>query len=458
MKIRTKISLLFIFLSVIILFAFASLIYLSAKRDREVQFFARLKKEAVTKANLFFDANVNAQTLQRIYKNNRQTISEVEVAIYDSSFHLIYHDASELDFVKETKEMMHTVFQRGEVQMQKNNWDIIGIKYRYKGKQYLVTAAAYDQFGFIKLQTLFESSVAFFVLSAIMIYIIAYFFALHILDPIRAMTDKAKQISGSNLDLRLVSGLDKDELTELADTFNQMLNRLENSFDAQKSFVSNISHELRTPLAAIVAELELSTSKERSLAEYKSAVENALNDAKKMVRLSNSLLDFAKASYDPTEISFRSIRIDELMLDACLLIQKSHPDYKIDIHFEEDFEDDEQISVNANEYLLKTAFVNIMENGCKFSTDKRVLVSIFFEKSGILISFQDHGIGISEKDLEKLFTPFYRGENKMHSEGNGIGLSLTKRIVELHGGSITVKSVKSQGSTFTISLPYHHES
>ncbi|WP_229363338.1 hypothetical protein [Flectobacillus sp. BAB-3569] len=123
MKIRTKISLLFIFLSVIILFAFASLIYLSAKRDREVQFFTRLKKEAVTKANLFFDAQVSAKTLQRIYKNNRQTISEVEVAIYDSTFHLVYHDASELDFVKETKEMMHTVFSNGQVRLQK----IIGI-------------------------------------------------------------------------------------------------------------------------------------------------------------------------------------------------------------------------------------------------------------------------------------------------------------------------------------------
>jgi hypothetical protein len=133
MKIRTKISLLFIFLSVIILFAFASLIYLSAKRDREVQFFTRLKKEAVTKANLFFDAQVSAKTLQRIYKNNRQTISEVEVAIYDSTFHLVYHDASELDFVKETKEMMHTVFSNGQVRLQKNNWDIIGIKYNYEG-------------------------------------------------------------------------------------------------------------------------------------------------------------------------------------------------------------------------------------------------------------------------------------------------------------------------------------
>jgi signal transduction histidine kinase len=95
-----------------------------------------------------------------------------------------------------------------------------------------------------------------------MIYIIAYFFALHVLDPIREMTDKAKQISGTNLDLRLVTTPDKDELTELAETFNQMLNRLENSFDAQKSFVSNISHELRTPLAAIVAELELTSEKE----------------------------------------------------------------------------------------------------------------------------------------------------------------------------------------------------
>src|SRR5690606_19968653 len=181
---------------------------------------------------------------------------------------------------------------------------------------------------------------------------------------------------------------------------------LENSFDAQKNFVSNISHELRTPLSAIITELELSVSKNRNTEEYKAAIQNSLKDAKKLVRLSNSLLDLAKASYDPSEISFRSVRIDEVLLDARQQVQRENPDFKIDIHFGDNFESDDKISVNGNEYLLKTAFSNIFENGCKFSPDHQSIVLVHFDNSKIKLQFSDHGIGISEVELKHIFTPF----------------------------------------------------
>jgi signal transduction histidine kinase len=251
----------------------------------------------------------------------------------------------------------------------------------------------------------------------------------------------------------LNSNGNKDELSELADTFNEMLNRLENSFDAQKDFISNISHELRTPLAAIITELELSTNKDRTIKEYKTAILNALNDARKLVRLSNSLLDLAKASYDPSEIAFKPIRIDEILLDARQQVQKANHDYKIDIHIENDFENDNQISVNGNEYLLKVAFANLMENGCKFSSEHQCIVSVLFNDENIKLKFTDNGIGISEDDLQNIFTPFYWGENKQFAEGNGIGLSLTQKIIQLNKGSVSVQSIQGKGTTFTIELP-----
>src|SRR5690606_23092858 len=115
-------------------------------------------------------------------------------------------------------------------------------------------------------------------------------------------------------------------------------------------FVSNISHELRTPLAAIITELELSTNKERNLEEYKTVIKNALQDAKKLVRLSNSLLDLAKASYDTSEIAFKQVRIDEVILDARQQVLRLSQNCKIDIHFEDDFESDDQILLKGNEY------------------------------------------------------------------------------------------------------------
>jgi signal transduction histidine kinase len=454
MKIRTRLTILFTLFTATILLVFASVIYISAKENREKEFYSLLRKEALTKANLFFNAKVEPQTLQDIYRNNRQILNEVEVAIYDSSFNLLYHDAVDIDFVKETSEMLNDIYQKGEIKFYQEDWQVVGFRYAFQNKEYIITATAYDLYGYSKLNSLLKNISIVFIVSILFIYIAGLYFSKNAFDPIKEITNKAKIISATNLDLRLNSNGSNDELAELANTFNEMLNRLENSFDAQKNFVSNISHELRTPLAAIITELELSANKDRTVEEYKTAIQNALNDAKKLVRISNSLLDLAKASHDPFEIVFKSVRIDEILMDARQQVQKANPDYKIDIHFENDFENDHQISVNGNEYLLKVAFANLMENGCKFSKDKQSAVFISFGNEKIILQFSDKGIGISEDDLQNIFTPFYRGENKKFAEGNGIGLYLTQKIIDLHKGSIAVQSKENQGTTFTIELPH----
>lgn len=455
MKIRTRLTILFTLVTATILLAFAAVIYYTAKENREKEFYTLLKKEAVTKANLFLNASVHRKTLQDIYHNNRQILNEVEVAIYDPAFILLYHDAVDIDFVKETKQMIDEINQKGEISFYQEAWQVIGLRYAFQGENYIVTAAAIDQYGYTKLDSLFRTIVIVFIISVLFIYIAGRLFSKKAFEPVKEMTEKAANISATNLDLRLTGNSSKDELSELANTFNEMLDRLENSFDAQKHFVSNISHELRTPLAAIIAELELSANKDRSMAEYKRAIADALADAKKLARLSNSLLDFAKASYDPSEIAFKPVRVDEALLDARQQVQKVNPDYKINIHFDPEFlqdEDNNQISVNGNEYLLKVAFVNLFENGCKFSNDRQSTVSISFSDKKIVLRFVDKGIGISEVDIKNVFTPFYRGENKTFVEGNGIGLSLTHKIILLHNGTLNILSKENQGTVFVVEL------
>ncbi|MGV2479920.1 UNVERIFIED_CONTAM: HAMP domain-containing histidine kinase, partial [Salmonella enterica subsp. enterica serovar Weltevreden] len=122
-------------------------------------------------------------------------------------------------------------------------------------------------------------------------------------------------------------------------------------------------------------------------------------------------------------------------------------------HFEHDFESDHEISVKGNEYLLKTAFCNLFDNGCKFSKDHQSTVSVSFQTDKILLMFTDKGIGITEEDFQHIFTPFYRGENKAFADGNGIGLSLTQKIIQLHQGKITVISAPAAGTVFTVELP-----
>jgi len=280
------------------------------------------------------------------------------------------------------------------------------------------------------------------------------FFSRKALRPVSKMVRRVEDITATNLDLRVDEGNRKDEIAELAVTFNQMLDRLENSFDAQKQFVSNISHELRTPMSSVITELELSVSKSRTETEYKTTIALALADANKIVKLSNNLLDLAKASYDQTEINFKDVRLDELLLDARIQVLKSNPGYQVNILFEREIENDDFISVKGNEYLLKVAFINLMENGCKFSNDKRISVAISFHDKNTILRFSDSGIGISTDDLPKVFTPFYRGTNKGFAYGNGIGLSLTQKIIHLHHGTIAVVSATGEGTTFTVELPH----
>lgn len=452
MKIKTRLTLIYTFFTAAILLAFAAVIYFSAKENREKEFYTSLKKEAITKANLLFNAKVATQTLQDIYRSNRKVLNEVEVAIYDPAFNLLYHDAVDIDMVKETPEMIDEIYDSGEKQFYQEDWQVIGLRYEYAGKDYIITATAIDQYGYNKLDSLFRTMVIVFIISILFIYAAGRYFSIRAFEPVMQMIEKAKGISASNLDLRLSTNGDKDELSELANTFNEMLDRLEDSFEAHKRFVSNISHEIRTPLAAIITELELSINKDRNLEEYKTALQNALSDAHKLVRLSNSLLDFAKASYDPSEISFKEVRIDEILLDARQQVQQSNSKYKVEIHFENEFENEEDIIINGNEYLLKTAFVNLFENGCKFSEDNTCKASIAFENNKINLKFSDNGIGISKDDLKNIFTTFYRGENKRFAEGNGIGLALTEKIIQLHQGTISVDSELNKGTTFIVEL------
>ena len=408
MKIRVRLTILFTLLTAAILFFFAFIIYYSAKKDREKEFFELLKKEAITKSNLFLKAKVPSEVLHNIYHNNRQTINEVEVAVYNQNKKLLYHDAVEIDFVKETDELFDEIQQKGFVIFYQDKWQVVGMNYVVDGNHYIVTAAALDEYGYSKMNNLLKNIILIYILSLLLIILSAFFFTNKAINPVKEITNKAKQISASNLDLRIELKSKGDELAELTTTINQMLQRLENSFDAQKNFVSNIAHELRTPLAAIITELEMAVDKEHTNEEYQQLIQFALNDTKRIVRLSNSLLDMAKASYDPSEINFKTIRIDEILLDSVAQIQKSNKEYKVDLNFIRIPEEENEVAVIGNEYLLKVAFTNLIENACKYSIDNSCIVQVDFDDKEVKINFINKGDKIDQEELALIFKPFFR--------------------------------------------------
>lgn len=454
MTIRNRLTFLFTTMIALLLLLFALVIYYSFSAHRKEEYYNLLRHTAITKANLLLDAKIAPAVLQLIYHNSQNTLFQEEVAIYDTTFHLLYHDAVEIDKVKETRQMISDIVKNKEISFFQGDLQVVGFLYYHHTNDYVITAAANDQLGYAKLRNLKYTLITSFLVGIIIIFLAGRFFANKVLKPVSTMINKVEEITATNLDLRINEGSGKDEIAELAITFNAMLDRLEKSFDAQKEFVSNISHELRTPLTAMLAELQITINDERNNEEYRRCIEHAINDGQRLVRLTNGLLDLAKASYDQTEISFKELRVDEILLDARNDILHDHSGYKINIIFEREIDDDDFISVRGNEYLLKVAFKNLLENGCKFSEGQESTVAIDYSQNRSILHFRNRGVGIPERELSEIFTPFFRGANKQFAGGLGIGLSLTKRIIQLHNGTITVVSSPGGETIFTVGLPH----
>jgi len=454
MKIRLKLTLVFSGLFGALLLVFALAIYVSNAKDREEQYYKRLHQQAVTKADLLLGAKVAPSVLQLIYKNSLNSLPQEEVAVYDTAFHLLYHDAVYIDRVKETKGMIDTIVRQHEIRFYVGDLQAIGFLYSFEGKDYVITAAAKDIDGLARLRDLRIALIIGFLVAILLTFLAGSLFSRQALRPVSKLVDKVEEITASRLDLRITEAKGKDEIAELASTFNRMLDRLESSFEAQKQFVSHISHEVRTPMATIIGELEIAAKKGRTNTEYEEMNTRLLIDARRVVRLASGLLDLARASYDKAEIAFRPVRIDELLVDTRNAVLKFNPDYRVDIVFEQEIEDDHRVSIEGNAYLLKVAFLNLIENGCKFSADHQTIVAISFHERNIILRFSDNGIGITKEDLAHIFTPFFRGGNKVYAEGHGIGLPLTDKIISLHRGNLSVNSKPGEGTTFTVEFSH----
>ena len=455
MKIRTALTLKNTGVTATVFLLCMVMIYLVSDHTRSKTFYHDLKSEAVTKAHLFLQNQVDARTMQSIYLNNKKFINEVEVAIYTTDFRMLYHDAIQNDIIKENREMIDRILREKEIEFYVDKYQGIGMLYSFGGKDYIVTAAAYDGYGYDNLFELRDTLLVLFIIGLSLLFISGYILARASLKPIRDIVREAETITAHHIDRRLPVKNEKDELGELSTTFNALLERLEASFNSQKMFVSNVSHEIRTPLAALIAELDLALQKERTGEQYRKAMQNALQDAGRMNKLIDGLLNLAKADYQKEQIKMQEIRLDELLLDVREFILRAHPDYHIELLFEqEDADDDNLITVQGNLYLLSIAFSNLIENNCKYSADKSSFIQISFWDKWTIVRLSDDGIGMSETDKQNLFTLFYRGDQENKVAGHGIGMALAQKIIHLHQGNIAVHSEYGKGTTFVIELPH----
>ncbi len=284
-----------------------------------------------------------------------------------------------------------------------------------------------------------------------------YYLAGKMLKPVSNLSSLAARISSTNLKERINYNGSEEEIKRLASTFDEMMGRLEDAFESQKQFIQDASHELRTPIATAQTNLEvIEMAKNVTASDYRHLMKVLKQSLERMTLLSDQLLLLADAVQERTNwktVDMKAIT-NEVADEVKAKVKMTGISFEVETAPEE-------MLVKGDSLRLNQAVFNIVDNAFKYNRPGgRVKISTKAEESRILVQVQDSGIGISPADQHHIFDRFYRVDKSRSRTqgGSGLGLAIVKKIVDDHGGSISVKSDMASGSTFSLSLPRYQAS
>ncbi len=441
MQIRTRITFQFIILVAFIIACCFILIYYFASSYRESEFYERLENKSKTTAELLISVNqIDSVTLRLIDKNQKDQLPFENIEIYNQRNEQIYTNNDHISF-RITPAILAQIKESGRLHFVQGSHEVLGMIHRQNDEDYIVFAGAVDSYGYSKIRNLGNTLILLFITCIFIVAVAGWFFARRALRPLNDVIGQINSLSLHNLHARLIPSDSRDEIARLISTFNQQLNRVEHAFNVQKIFLSGASHEIKNPLTIITSTLQVALLNERTNEEYKTAIRSVLEDMQKLNKTTNDLIDYTRLSYDThNSIQLQDTRIDDIIWRSKDIVHKSHPKYTIQVEFVNPPDDESDLVINANAILLCVAFVNLVENACKFSTDNTVLIKLYEEKTQLKITFTNQGSHILPEHRELIFEPFFRVDNSTKTRGDGIGLALVKTILNLHHATISVDS------------------
>lgn len=455
MPVRVRITLIFSVLVFIILSLVCSGIYYFSYQARINNIKTRLTNRAITTARLLSQREIFDRALiQRI--DSSTTLSYINKIVQAVNYQdrIVYHYSDVPgDTIKVNQTVLDEARVKGRVYFMEGEREVVAYHYVNDTTRLLILVAGEDMEGKENLRNLLRILLLSFLVGNIFVLISGFLFSKGLLLPIKNISHEVAEISAQNLTRRIETGKTRDEWYQLSITLNDLLNRLQESFDMQRRFISNASHELSTPLTAILSQLEVSLQRERTAEEYKAVLHSIYQDVQHLTKLTQTLLEFAKASGNPGGLEIDLVRIDEIILSLPAEVSKINASYNVKIEFEDLPEEEENLLVFGNEPLLFTAINNIVINACKYSEDHEAEVQLQVANNTVSIDVKDKGKGIQSSDLDKIFQPFYRTDESRSESGFGLGLSLAHRIIKIHKGAIDVTSEPGKGTVFHIKLP-----
>ena len=447
MKIREKLSISFSLVASITLMAFGIAIYYFFAQYRKNEFNNRLKQRIEVTEKMFLERdNFSAEafnTIQEQFLNKLPEETEEVLELTDSFREQIQQYYPE--------PFLNNLIAKGEAFFAMGDRQGAGKVFHVHGRDYLVLLTAVDYIG-IRLMDHFLTIIFIGLAACILaMIIVSYSVSGYILNPILQKIRKANSISANNMmHERLNVRNPDDELGQLAIAFNLLLDRVAAAFETQRTFIDSASHEIRNPLTTIIGESEYALERGRSTEEYIASFKVVSEEADRLNKLVNSLLKLSGISSKQSSFTLEVVGIKKILNSSLEKLSYLNPDCKIEFKHggTADFE------ISGNPHLLETSFINLIDNGCKFSFNKTVTVSLIQENlETVTVVIEDQGIGIPPEDLPKVTQPFHRAPNARKINGVGIGIPLTSKIVELHKGALHFHSTINVGTEVRVTLP-----
>ena len=449
MKIHHKIISLLIGIQIIFMLLFSVFIYYSISNYSFTDFYKRLEIRAAISAKIQLDNNQDRESIERMKREYLEVLPNQQQFIFPTDSVIYFANSNTIP-----NQIIDDIIQTGKGEINVGNKLFAGILYTTSlNKKYIVIVSAENYFythHIAYLRNLLLSTLGF---GTILIALFSIIFTRTIVRPINNIINEVQNISSENLHLRLKTTNKNDSISNLTKTFNDVLNRLETSFETQKNFISNASHELNTPLTTIIGEAELALSRKRTEESYEKSLALILSEAEKLDSKTKALLQLAQTGFNGKSQKFEKIRIDELLLDVHEVVSKTFPSSSILLDLSLLPEDPLKLKISGNNKLLYVAIYNLLTNACKYSDNKPIKIALAVSNTTITIVIKDDGIGIPSDELPYIFDPYFRASNVRMYEGYGIGLPLSRNIIHMHQGKLTVSSELNIGTCVEIKVP-----
>lgn len=447
MLIRHRLTLTFTLLAMAIQVSLSALAWYLLTSYRAEEFNKRLEDTALVAGRLLISRrHLHDDFFQSMVRSDLLTIVDEQISIWDQQHTLVFTNRHLKD-PEYYQDRITELEQGATCRFNSGRLEGIGLKYEDNRQVFFIFCAGYDTLGDAQYSGLLTGLMFINLLGLSLIIAAGWYLSGRALAPITTIVQEVETISHQHLNKRVHEGNRRDEVAQLAITFNHMLQRLETAFASQRSFVAHASHELRTPLTSIMGTLETALQYDQETQDLKTSMATAIEELKRIISLTNGLLKLAQVT--DGEVALSPVQLDDCLLTAMQQIQRKYPGRQLQLHFPE--ADEAGFMAAGHEALLITALVNILDNACKYSTGT---VSIKLEGTArhLGIWVQDQGIGISREDQQQVFIPMFRGQNTNGIPGNGIGLAVSKQVVQLMGGQLYLHSELGNGSTLLLML------